>query len=109
MRHNDLTVAVAHYYTVGQLRFLDIEAFIATATGWDLDFGERLKAGFRAQYDALWQRGARGDDLYIALASWATGGSLASFPRQAAGVAILSYLFHVCDVFEPEPTDDSSA
>jgi len=103
MQHNDLTVEVAHYYQIGQLRFADIETFIGNAASWDVEFGNRLKAGFQAQYDALWQRGVRGDDLYVALAHWAQGGSLAPFKRQAAGVAILSYLFHVCDVFEPEP------
>lgn len=106
MAHNSLTAAVAQYYTVGQLRFVDIEQFIADSASWDPDFGERLRAGFRAQYDVLWDRGRRGDDLYIALADWASGGALAGFPRRAAGVAILSYLFHVCDVFEPEPSDD---
>jgi hypothetical protein len=108
MRHNALTAAVAQYYTVGQLRFVDIERFIADASGWDSDFGDRLRAGFRAQYDLFWDRGQRGDDLYVSLPDWASGGAMAGFPRQAAGVAILSYLFHVCDVFEPAPGDDSA-
>jgi hypothetical protein len=108
MQHNSLTQSIATYYQMGQLRFHDIEAFINDATGWDVAFGDRLKAGFVAQYDAFWDRGLRGDDLYIALAQWAAGGSQAAFDRQAAGVAILSYLFHVCDVFEPEPQDDSA-
>jgi hypothetical protein len=103
MRHNALTVDVAHYYQVGQLRFSDIEAFIGVVSGWDTEFGDRLTAGFRDQYDLLWAQGLRGDELYIALAEWASGGRLADFGRQAAGVAILSYLFHICDVFEPEP------
>jgi hypothetical protein len=106
MQHNALTSSIATYYKIGQLRFSDIETFINDATGWDLTFGDRLKAGFSAQYDSFWDRGLRGDDLYIALAEWASGGSQASFDRQAAGVAILSYLFHICDVFEPEPVDD---
>jgi hypothetical protein len=105
MRHNGLTALVAQYYVVGQLRFVDIERFIGDAGAWDPAFGERLAAGFRSQYDEFWARGLRGDDLYIALASWASGGVLAGFPRQAAGVAILSYLFHICDVFERAPDE----
>jgi len=108
MAHNGLTVKVAQYYRTGQLRFVDIERFIADSSAWDQDFGERLRAGFREQYDVLWARDLRGDDLYVALADWASGGGLAPFARQAAGVSILSYLFHVCDVFEREPSNDSS-
>lgn len=108
MRHNGLTGTVASHFQIGQLRFYDVEAFINDQTGWDVDFGERLKAGFVEQYDALWERDLRGDDLYISLAEWSAGGPRAPLERQAAGAAILSYLFHVCDVFEPEPSDDSS-
>ncbi|MBS1677917.1 MAG: HNH endonuclease [Actinobacteria bacterium] len=108
MRHNGLTAAVASNFQIGQLRFHDVERFIGDQAGWDVDFGERLKAGFAERYDALWERGLRGDDLYIALAEWAGGGPRASLERRAAGAAILSYLFHICDVFEPEPDDDSA-
>lgn len=106
MRHNGLTAAVATHFQIGQLRFHDVEAFINDQTGWDVDFGERLKGGFVEQYDSFWDRGLRGDDLYISLAEWSAGGARAPLERQAAGAAILSYLFHVCDVFEPEPSDD---
>ncbi len=106
LEHNSLTIAVEPYYRIGQLRFHDVEAYIDQASGFDPNFGERLKAGFSKQYEELWERDFRGDDLYIELAQWASGGSGALFDRQAAGVSVLSYLFHVCDVFEPEPTDD---
>lgn len=105
MRHNELTPHVAQWYRVGQLRFADIESYIAEAHAWNDQFSERLIAGFQEHYDVLWNRGMRGDDLYIGLAEWASGGALASFPREAAGVAILSYLFHTCDVFEREPDE----
>lgn len=108
MSHNGLTAVVATRFQIGQLRFYDVERFIGDQAGWDVNFGERLKAGFVEQYEAFWDRGLRGDDLYIALADWAGGGPRASLERRAAGAAILSYLFHVCDVFEPEPSDDSA-
>jgi len=93
------------FSSVGLLAGVD-EVFFAHE--WNDEFAERLVAGFRAQYDELWHRGLRGDDLYIALADWASGGPLAPFPRKAAGVAIISYLFHTCDVFEREPQDAAS-
>ena len=105
MQYNDLTSAIATYYRIGQLRFSDVEAFVGEASGWDPTFGDRLKAGFTEQYDEFKARGLYGDDLYITLAGWASGGAQAPFDRQAAGVAILSYLFHICDVFEREPAE----
>jgi hypothetical protein len=106
MRHNNLTAQIASYYQIGQLRFADIETYIANTHDWDDTFSDRLVAGFRLHYDTLWERGLRGDALYVELAEWASGGRLADFPRTAAGIAVLSYLFHTCDVFEREPEDD---
>lgn len=74
MRHNELTQTVAHYYQMGQLRFFDVEDFISSTSSFDPDFGDRLKAGFTEQYQSLRDRGMTGDDLYIALAEWASGG-----------------------------------
>jgi len=102
MSHNDLTHEIATYYQIGQLRFADIETFISDTSAWDPTFGARLKAGFQERYAELREKGLRGDDLYVALVNWASGGS-ADLPRQAAGVAIVSYLFHVCDIFDPVP------
>ena len=105
MQYNGLSVDAANYFRIGQLRFGDVEAYVAEVSSIDPDFGEKLKAGFRQRYDELWERDLRGDDLYVALADWAAGGRGASQIRQAAGVAVLSYLFHICDVFETEPSE----
>jgi hypothetical protein len=100
MQHNLLTSQVAQYYQIGQLRFADIETYLANTQDWDDSFADRLIGGFQTHYDLLWDRGLRGDDLYLSLADWASGGPLATFPRTAAGVSILSFLFHTCDIFE---------
>jgi hypothetical protein len=104
LRHNQLGPESAELYQQGQLRFLDVEAFVADQSAWDDQFGERLAAGFRAQYAAFRTEGLAGDDLYVALAQWAAGGPAAGVRRIGAGLAILSYLFHVCDVFDREPS-----
>src|SRR5205823_51678 len=40
MRVNSLTVAIAHYYQLGQLRFFDVESFLASAAAYDPDYGD---------------------------------------------------------------------
>jgi hypothetical protein len=40
-----------------------------------------------------------GDALFFALADWSAHGQT-DLDGKAAGVAVLTYLFHVCEVFE---------
>ena len=60
MEHNELTSAVAPYYRIGQMRFHDVEAYIDQVSGFDTNFGERLKAGFQAQYEGAMGAGSSG-------------------------------------------------
>lgn len=100
LRRNDLTVAVATRLQIGSLRFLDVEEFVARTTQSDDGFGERLRAGFRERYDALAAAGSSGDQLFEELVEWAAGGST-EFDVLAASLAVVTYLFTVCDLFEP--------
>lgn len=97
---NQLTVTVSSRLQIGSLRFLDIEEFVARTTQSDGDFGERLKAGFRHRYDTLVTDGVSGDQLFEELVGWAAGGST-DFDRMAAALAVVTYLFTICDLFEP--------
>lgn len=97
---NELTVKVSSRLQMGSLRFLDIEDFVARTTQSDGDFGERLKAGFRNQYIALLAGGSSGDQLFEELVAWAAGGSV-SFDDLAAALSVVTYLFTICDLFEP--------
>lgn len=63
-------------------------------------FPSRLVAGFRKHYYALLQDGVTGDALFEQLSVIASGGVMASSSRRAAGQAVLSYLFELCEVFE---------
>jgi hypothetical protein len=65
----------------------------------DPDFPERLKEGFLAEYERLRAADFTGDELFISMREFSSGGS-SEFVRQAAGLAVLSYLFESCEVFE---------
>ncbi|MEW5848970.1 MAG: hypothetical protein AB2A00_09150 [Myxococcota bacterium] len=65
----------------------------------DPDYPERLRAGFVVKYKEHLAEGLNGDALFEALRAFAAPPSRA-WAEQAAGLAVLSYLFEACEVFE---------
>ena len=65
----------------------------------DAESSRRLRAGFVKRYEELRGEGLDGDDLFMALWLFASRGK-ADPKMQAAGLALLVYLFEKCEVFE---------
>jgi hypothetical protein len=100
LQKNNLTVAVSTRLQMGSLRFLDVEDFVARTAQADAGYGDRLRQGFQQRYDGLVADGVLGDALFEALVDWASGSST-DFDRIAAALAVVTYLFTICDLFEP--------
>jgi hypothetical protein len=100
MRRNGLSVRIAILVTMGLSKVQEVEAFIASVVRVIPAFAEDLKAGFTRRYAYLRQDGITGDALFESLHEFASGASR-DFTRQAAGLAVLMYLFERCEVFEP--------
>jgi hypothetical protein len=100
LRKNELTAVVTTRLQIGSLRFLDVEDFVARTTQSDDGFGERLRAGFRERYEVLINSGLTGNELFEELVDWAAAGST-EFEVMAAALAVVTYLFTICDLFEP--------
>lgn len=77
----------------------EVEEFVEHVAIRDSRFPERLKAGFVAEYSRLKEQGFEGDSLFEALREFAYGRTR-NFQKQAAGLAVLVYLFEKCEVFE---------
>jgi hypothetical protein len=78
----------------------EVSEFIQRSNEYvDPNFGDRLAAAFTQKYAEERASGLTGDALYSSLATFAAppGSDLV---RQAAGYAVLAYLFETCDVFE---------
>jgi hypothetical protein len=73
----------------------------------DPDFGEAIAEGFRNRYQALKAVGLGPDAIFGELQAFA-GGMEGEPSRQAAVLAVLSYFFERCDMFEDVPQDVSS-
>lgn len=96
---NGLSDTVRSDIAMGLSKSHEVERFLANmATNVDEEFPERLKSGFREQYLELKQT-LSGDELFASMLEFSQAGQK-SFRQQAAGLAILSHLFHLCEVFE---------
>lgn len=99
MRRNSLT-AISHFpLMVGLSKAKEVGQFVEHIAVYNPTFPEQLTTGFRAAYRNFMAAGLQGDVLFQALCDFASGGSH-RFDRQAAGIAVVSYLFEKCDVFE---------
>jgi len=99
MRRNGLTEQSKSYILHGMIKSKEVREFIQTKTLVDSKFAERLKAGFLTQYYSYVQQGYAGDELFEALCTFASDQGH-TFKHQAAGIAVLVYLFEDCEVFE---------
>jgi hypothetical protein len=99
MALNGLSAGVEAALNIGYLRYQDVEAFVARTETIEPGYGESLAAGFRDEYRHLVEQDLAGDALFFGLAEWSAQGRY-DLDGRAAGVAVLTYLFHICDVFE---------
>ncbi len=99
MDRNQLTKGVAFELTLGLAKAREVQQFVDHVTSMDQTFPQRLVAGFVAEYGRLREEGLEGDSLFEAMRDFAAQRSR-DFKIQAAGLAVLAYLFEKCEVFE---------
>ena len=98
MERNGLTQSVLMEIQMGMVKAREVQQFLVEMAKLDDEFPERLRAGFVRRYQEHLAEGVEGDALFVALRSFAAGDG--SFRKQAAGLAVLVYLFETCEVFE---------
>lgn len=100
MKRNNLTSEVSDLITLGMFKFVEVQKYIQKQSVLNNNaFPERLKVGFLKEYYSLRQDGLEGDALFEGLLDFTTQGS-SDFRKRAAGLAVLVYYFHTCEVFE---------
>lgn len=99
IRKNELSKASRVTITMGLALAKEVRAFIENEAMVDIDFPERLRAGFLEEYFRLRKEGHKGDDLFDLMSRFAQRGQKEQ-ARRSAGVAVLVYLFEACEVFE---------
>lgn len=99
MAKNGLSEAVHWNLSLGLAKANEVASFVEYVAARDPKFPERLAARFVEEYRRLRAEGLLGDALFESLSQFSSGGQR-DFPRMAAGLAVLAYLFEKCEVFE---------
>jgi hypothetical protein len=85
--------------TMGLTKVAEVRDLIQRLAALDASLPERLHAGFVTEYERLHMDGNRGDDLFLSLRVFAANG-IDNVRMQDAALAVLTYLFEACEVFE---------
>jgi len=96
---NNLTESTYNLITMGISRSREVGKYIESQSKLDEDYPERLKKGFREEYDRLVDSGITGDELFESMYDFSSSYNYDSKSR-ASGLAILTHLFELCEVFE---------
>ncbi len=96
IRKNQLSADVDRNIRMGSVQFPLVKNFINDFP--DPRYSERLKTIFVQEYRELKDE-LSGDELFYALWDFACGNT-SEYTHRAAGLAVLTYFFQQCDVFE---------
>jgi hypothetical protein len=99
LKKNDLTDEISYLIKLGLSKNYEVKNFIQHVSKIDISFPEKLQFGFVKEYTRLKKENIVGDDLFHALHDFSSSGSN-DFKKKAAGLAVLTYLFECCEVFE---------
>ena len=99
IKKNALSNGARHIIAAGLTSRATVSEYVEAEAQLDSDFPERLKAGFLEEYYARRKEGHKGDELFELMCAFAQRG-LRRQADKTAGIAVLIYLFEICDVFE---------
>lgn len=97
IERNKLSGDVENLITRGMLQVKQVKDYLNKHP--DIQFSDRLRAGFVHKYRALKEEGLEGDSLFYELFKFASN-NLVEFKMKAAGLSVLTYFFELCEVFE---------
>ncbi len=96
---NALGVTVADYLRLGRQREHLVQKYFEKHP--NPSFGDEVAMVFRDEYLHLKADGLSPDDIFASLQDFAGGTTRGDVEHEAAVLAVMSYLFERCDIFEP--------
>jgi len=99
LEFNDLTSAIQHNLATGRYREPLVKRYFSR-TPSDVAIGERVAESFRKKYASLRGQGLTGNAIFDRLLDYAGWKAEPDAKHQAAVLAVMSYFFHRCDIFE---------
>jgi hypothetical protein len=95
---NALGIAVADYLRLGRQREHLVQQYFEKHP--NPTFGDEVAAAFRGEYEKLKSDGLEPDEVFVSLQEFAGGMTRGNVEHEAAVLAVMSYLFERCDIFE---------
>jgi hypothetical protein len=95
IKKNRLSEDINKLISIGMLQAKTVKDYLNRNP--DVNFSSRLRLGFISKYNELKMDGLEGDVLFYELLAFSSGNSTSGKP---AGLAVLTYFFELCDVFE---------
>jgi hypothetical protein len=99
IKKNNLSNGTRNIITSGLASQKVVSEFIESETRDDAAYPDRLKSGFLSEYYRLRARGIHSNQLFELMCVFAQR-SARNQAERTAGIAVLVYLFEICDVFE---------
>ena len=96
IKKNNLSSSVENLLRMGLMRKTEIDDYLNKNP--DMKLSKRLRKTFVNKYQELKASGLEGDAIFYGLLNFSSAGK--DFKYEAAGLTIISYYFHLCDVFE---------
>jgi len=106
LEHNMLSSHVATLLKAGMSRADLVRRYFRAQTNQARH--DEIAEAFRSKYRELQARGVAPDDVFAELQRFVGGTVIGTPSRQSAVLAVLSYFFEECDIFE-RPAEDGSA
>lgn len=97
IQKNSLSSDIENLLKMGLIRQNQLEEYLNK--NLDSTFASRLRNLFVEEYNRLKGEDLSSDEIFYKILEFASGNN-SEFPRQAAGLTIVSYYFNVCDIFE---------
>lgn len=103
---NNLGEATREQIRLGMAKVAEVTRFIVMMDDYKDNFGARLAARFKQEYWRGVADGLEGDELYstIQYVALQNAGPVESAELRAAVLAVVTYLFTKCEIFEHEST-----
>ena len=97
IKKNNLSNEVENLLRMGLMRKKEIDDYLNKNP--DMNLSKKLRSSFIQKYEELKSSSHVGDELFYELLDFASGHKYEP-KNQAAGLTVIAYYFHLCDVFE---------
>ena len=98
---NKLSASSQNIIKQGLCSSTEVNKFIQDISQTEPDFSNKLSAGFKQEYYRLYLEDLQGDELFESMCYFAQKG-FKTQAEKSAGLAVLIYLFELCEIFEKE-------